>query len=77
MQQHNTTRWYILFMMAVLILALHSCVSVKPYQRAYLNDENMQPGKRDIEKFEEGAHTYREGASGGGNGKASGGCGCN
>ena len=31
---------------------------------------------KDIEKFEDNAHTYREGASGGG-AKSGGGCGCN
>lgn len=66
-------------MLAVLtfLVAMQACVAVKPYQRAYLNDDNMQAGKRPIEKFEESVHTYREGSSGGGNGKASGGCGCN
>ncbi len=77
MQRHNR-RWHILLLAAVLTAATQQgCVAVKPYQRAYLNDEAMQSGKQDIEKFEEGVHTYREGASGGGNGKASGGCGCN
>ena len=61
----------------LLGLALGSCTSVKPYQRAYLNDAAMQPGKLPIEKFDENVQTYREGASGGGTGKASGGCGCN
>lgn len=56
---------------------LHSCRSVKPYQRIYLNDEAMQMNKRPIEKFSSKVHTYREGASGGGKGKSSGGCGCN
>jgi hypothetical protein len=37
----------------------------------------MKLGKADNEKFSESVHTYREGASGGGNGKASGGCSCN
>ncbi|KAA2241540.1 DUF4266 domain-containing protein [Chitinophaga agrisoli] len=77
MQRHNRW-WHILLVAAVVIAAAQQgCVAVKPYQRAYLNDEAMQPGKQDIEKFEEGVHTYREGASGGGNGKASRGCGCN
>jgi hypothetical protein len=53
------------------------CRAVKPYQRIYLNDANMRLGKADIEKMDESVHTYREAASGGGNGKASGGCGCN
>lgn len=61
----------------ILAFALGSCHTVKPYQRAYLNDENMKLGKADNEKFSESVHTYREGASGGGNGKASGGCSCN
>lgn len=63
---------------AVALLATTAaCKTVKPYQRIYLNDYNMRLGKADIEKFDESVHTYREGASGGGNGKASGGCGCN
>lgn len=62
---------------AGLCLLLTSCSTVKPYQRAYLNDANMQQGKLSIEKFDENMQTYREGASGGGSGKASGGCGCN
>jgi len=75
---HTTDRQLTL---AVLLLttacALYGCTAVKPYQRAYLNDAAMRPGKADIEKFDNNVHTYREGASGGGNGKASGGCGCN
>jgi hypothetical protein len=61
----------------LLFVVMASCRTVKPYQRAYLNDSNMQLGKNGIEKFDENAQTYREGSSGGGNGKGSGGCGCN
>ena len=53
------------------------CATVKPYQRAYLNDAYMQPGRRPIEKFDENVYSYREGSTGGGTGKTSGGCGCN
>lgn len=60
-----------------VLLFMQSCVAVKPYQRVYLNDETMQLGKTGIEKFDENVHTYREGSSGGGSGKSSGGCGCN
>ncbi|MHA4811724.1 DUF4266 domain-containing protein [Flavitalea flava] len=60
-----------------VVLSLQGCSTVKPYQKAWLNDANMKLGKLDIEKFDESIHTYREGASGGGNGKSSGGCGCN
>jgi hypothetical protein len=59
------------------VVSLPSCKTVKPYQRIYLNDEAMQMGKRPSEKFSSNAHTYREGASGGGKAKGSGGCGCN
>ncbi|MBN8853619.1 MAG: DUF4266 domain-containing protein [Sphingobacteriales bacterium] len=65
--------------MTLLVLAclLHNCTPVKPYQRAYLNDAAMRPGSTGIEKFDTNVHSIREGASGGGNGKTSGGCGCN
>jgi len=53
------------------------CTTVKPYQKMYLNDESMQLGKRTVNLFDEHVHAYREGSSGGGVGKASGGCGCN
>lgn len=65
------------FLILVSTEATTGCATVKPYQKAWLNDFNMRLGKMDIEKFDESVHTYREGASGGGNGKASGGCGCN
>ena len=75
---HTTDRQLTL---AVLLLTtaciLYGCKEVKPYQRAYLNDAAMRPGKTDIDKFDNSVHTYREGGSGGGNGKTSGGCGCN
>jgi len=54
-----------------------SCKTVKPYQRVYLNDDAMHLGQRPIEKLSSNAHNYREGASGGGKAKSSGGCGCN
>lgn len=60
-----------------IISMLSSCTSVKPYQRAYLEDKDMVFKQNAPEKFEQSAHTYREGAAGGGMGKSSGGCGCN
>ena len=59
------------------IFFISGCQTVKPYQRVYLNDDNMQAGKRPIKTFSDHVHSYREGASGGGHGKGSGGCGCN
>ena len=64
-------------LVAVSILLLAGCQSVKPYQRAYLNDHEMQAGQKSAAQPEQNAMSYREGASGGGGGKASGGCGCN
>lgn len=60
-----------------LVLFLASCQTVKPYQRVYLNDHEMQAGQSGAASFEESVQTYREGASGGGSSKTSGGCGCN
>ena len=57
--------------------ALSACQTVKPYQRAYLNDAEMQLGARPEQRFEQGVQSYREGSLGGQNGKAAGGCGCN
>ena len=58
-------------------LILTSCESVKPYQRVYLNDYEMKPGQSGSRAFEDQVQAYREGASGGGSSKSSGGCGCN
>ncbi len=58
-------------------LILSGCESVKPYQRMYVNDYEMKPGQPGSRSFEEQVQAYREGASGGGSSKSSGGCGCN
>lgn len=56
---------------------LNSCAIVKPYQKAYLNDSEMELSSRKSEKFEQSFQLYREGASGANGGKSGGGCGCN
>lgn len=56
---------------------LSSCQTVKPYQRVYLNDFEMRPGGNGARGFEQYVFTIREGGSGGGSAKTSGGCGCN
>jgi uncharacterized membrane protein len=61
----------------VILLVFASCKTVKPYQRAYLNDNAMQMKKNNVDKLSSEMHSYKEGASGGGRGKSSGGCGCN
>lgn len=56
---------------------LVSCVSVKPYQKAKLNDSEMVLSARPSEKYQNNFLLYREGASGGNGGRTGGGCGCN
>lgn len=53
------------------------CMSVRAYQRMYLNDSEMELAAKKIEQFEINFETYREGASGANGGKVGGGCGCN
>jgi hypothetical protein len=65
------------FLIVILLSAITACVPVKPYQRVYINDAEMQLGQNKGAKFEEQVQVYREGASGGGSKKGSGGCGCN
>ena len=53
------------------------CVSVKEYQKMYLNDPEMALSLRKVEAYEINAESYREGAAGANGGKVGGGCGCN
>lgn len=63
--------------MILLALIASSCVSVKSYQKAYLNDSEMELSSPTMEKNELTFQVYREGASGASSGKTGGGCGCN
>jgi hypothetical protein len=76
--KNKTGNFLLMFLpVAGLLFLFSSCQTVKPYQRMYLNDDAMQMKKRPVENLSSRMHTYREGASGGGRGKSSGGCGCN
>ena len=55
----------------------NSCVSVKAYQKMYLNDTDMELAARKCEQFEINFEAYREGGAGANGGKVGGGCGCN
>ena len=57
--------------------ALPGCVSVKAYQKVYLNDEDMKLASKIVETPETNFESYREGAGGANGGKVGGGCGCN
>ena len=64
-------------LLCALGLTFTSCVSVKAYQKMYLNDEDMKLAPQKIGAFEINYETYREGAAGANGGKVGGGCGCN
>jgi hypothetical protein len=59
------------------LTAFMSCASVKPYQKSYLNDEEMKLSDRKVSVFGADFHAYREGAVGGTIGNSGSGCGCN
>ncbi|MES2431929.1 MAG: DUF4266 domain-containing protein [Bacteroidota bacterium] len=61
----------------VISIVMHSCTTVKPYQKTRLNDSEMELSIRKIQKAEASFQSYREGAAGANGGKAGGGCGCN
>jgi hypothetical protein len=68
---------YILISGLVIMLGGFGCKSVKPYQRVYLNDPEMQMGSNSGKKFEEYVESIREGDTPAAGTKSSGGCGCN
>ncbi len=67
-------KYLVILLFGILMM---SCQTVKPYQRMYLNDYEMRPGYTGARGFEQYVFTIREGGSGGGSAKTSGGCGCN
>ena len=69
------TKLLILFCLASI--GFTSCVSVKAYQKMYINDSEMALEGKKLDYFETNFQTYREGASGANGGKVGGGCGCN
>jgi Domain of unknown function (DUF4266) len=66
----------LLFVLSATCL-LAACTTVKPYQKQYLNDAEMELAARKCEKFEQNFMLYREGSTGANGGKNGGGCGCN
>ena len=66
-----------IFTCIAITFSITSCIPVREYQKAYLNDEEMQLGERKVSVFEADFHSYREGAVGGTIGNSGSGCGCN
>lgn len=54
-----------------------SCTTLKPYERVYVNDEEMMMGSNSNKKFLNYTQTIREGAVPAQGQKGNGGCGCN
>jgi len=71
--------WNVRVMVACFLLGMlsTSCVSVKAYEKMYLNDSDMVLSARKVEAYQLSFQSYREGASGANGGKVGGGCGCN
>ncbi|OXA94126.1 arginine decarboxylase [Flavobacterium oncorhynchi] len=66
------------FLLLGLIGSLFTCCqSVKPYQKVYINDEDMQMPVSQTHAFESNYQSYREASSAVNAGKTGGGCGCN
>ncbi|RQO32285.1 hypothetical protein DBR32_01355 [Taibaiella sp. KBW10] len=66
-----------ILLLTAFALCNSACSSVKPYQQQHLKDHYMQSNALPIEKMESEADGYREGMTGGTDGKSGGGCGCN
>jgi len=54
-----------------------SCSALKPHERVFVNDPEMQMGQDATDNFSNYVQSIREGATPVGNTKGSGGCGCN
>ena len=64
------------FLVLVVTALSQACVSLKPYERVYVNDPEMQMGSDAGMNFDNYVFSIREGATPAGSGEASGGCGC-
>ena len=61
----------------IIAFQLSSCITVKPSERIYLNDSEMQLGNTSVKNHENYVYSIREAATPAGGIKSSGGCGCN
>tara|TARA_R110002167_G_scaffold108398_12_gene276826 strand:+ start:306 stop:515 length:210 start_codon:yes stop_codon:yes gene_type:complete len=66
-----------LIIVLTVLVSLASCATVREYDKAMLNDEEMALAAKSLERFETNFQIYREGSSGANGGKTGGGCGCN
>ena len=64
-------------LVAAMLILIQGCASLKPYERVYVNDPEMQMGSDPGQNLQHYVHTIREGSTPAGTSKGSGGCGCN
>ena len=77
MKQYKMMKINLLLLVFAAAGGLTSCASVQPYQKQYLNDDNMALSDSKLEVYETNFESYREGVAGANGGKTGGGCGCN
>jgi len=66
-----------IILLIIIAITFSSCIVVKEYEKANINDPDMKLTNYSIDRFKTNALVYREAASGGNGGKTGGGCGCN
>lgn len=67
----------LVYSVLIVLLGMSSCVAVKPYQRQFVDDAEMQLSNDNGQSFSTYVHSIREGATPANGAKGSGGCGCN
>lgn len=65
-----------IFLLGLGALTVTSCVSLKPYERIYVNDPDMQMGADAGQHFGHYIHSIRESGLPAGSQTSGGGCGC-
>lgn len=66
-----------ILIVAIVLVGLQSCNSVKEYEKEKINDPDMKLTAKTTERYETAFQVYREAAAGANGGKSGGGCGCN
>jgi len=66
-----------IMLLAIAVISLSSCVTVKEYEKVSINDPDMKLSDYSVDRFKNNALVYREASSGANGGKTGGGCGCN
>ena len=66
----------VLLALVPAVLTLSSCMSLKPYERIYVNDPDMQMDADGGQQFGYYIHSIRESGLPGGAQSSGGGCGC-